>query len=200
MIDNQPIKFIYYISSNKLMRHYTSGEYSLDAIFVVEACVKEGQLNWSSYLCNELFEDDEDVNARLTYFIFGYFLIPLSMFNWCPHEGRDIEPVANDEPLTYSYAPRRNIKDLTNRDFNEHAFEKWCNKMVSIIENVSTVPLSLLDFYAHHIWFGISHNNSYVRSLTINPATFSMNFFPLYINENALHNEVLSWTKIIAMN
>jgi len=95
--------------------------------------------------------------------------------------------------------PWRSTEGQANRNCNEHAFEQWYNKMVAITRNVSKVPLTLLDRYAHPIWFGISHSNSYVWPLTINPTTFSMRKMSFYLNENAFHNEVLSWPGIITM-
>jgi len=87
MINNMLVRVFATIIATKLMRHFTRVVCSLDVISVGEACVRGDQLNWSSYLLNELFDGSHDVYTWPTYFVFGYLLLPLAMYKWCTLEG-----------------------------------------------------------------------------------------------------------------
>lgn len=130
IVNDMLVWIVVTIIATKLTCHYTRGECMVDAIYIAEACVHGDQINWSSYLLQELFEGANDVYSWSTYFVFRYLFNPLSMSKWCLPEGHDIATIAKEEPHAYMYAPWRSTEDTVNREFNDLAFGYWYNKMV----------------------------------------------------------------------
>ena len=60
LINNPAVKFTCYVIVGKTMRHYTKGEYTLDTISVVEHYLQGTELNWCTFMLNELFKACED--------------------------------------------------------------------------------------------------------------------------------------------
>lgn len=87
-INTPNVKFGCYIIVEKLMRHFSRNECTMDTISVAENCVQGAQLNWCSFLLQELFEACKDVYKGATHFIYGYIVVTLAMWKWCPLEGQ----------------------------------------------------------------------------------------------------------------
>jgi len=153
MINNPHINLAFHSIDGNIIRHYTKGECRLDVIFVVEACDHGEKLNWCSYMLNELFEAYEDVYKRATYFIYGYLVIAITMMKCCTHEGRKPTLVSNNESLALAYLSCRASSDTKGKEINEEYFTNWYTKMVSVTENITRVPQSILDGYSHSICF-----------------------------------------------
>jgi len=100
---------------------------------------------------NELFEAYEDVYKRETYFIYGYLVVSLTMMKWFPPKGREITPVAEDQPLSLKHLPRWTSRDLTNKEINEGSFTGWYQKMLVFTKVRPKIPPFLLDEYSQDI-------------------------------------------------
>lgn len=86
-------------SARNTMRHFAQNECTLDVISIVEHFYEGELLNWSAFLLNELLEACEDIYKRSTNFIFGYILMTLAMWKWCPPKGRELVQIRKDQPV-----------------------------------------------------------------------------------------------------
>ena len=58
------------------------------------------------------------------------------------------------------------------------------------------VPQIILVRYENDIWFGFSHDFSFIRPKNVDAATFPLSFLPLYIREDNFDNEVCPWPEV----
>jgi hypothetical protein len=84
LIKDEKIWCACYIITGKVMKNYTRGECTLDAIAVAEFVKNGTRMNWCQYLLTEMFQACVDVHDRMTYFIYGYLLISFAMWKWKP--------------------------------------------------------------------------------------------------------------------
>ena len=145
------------------MTHYTKGECTLDTISATDYCMQGSQLNLCAFLLQELFEACEDKFKRATRFIYGYLIMALDMWKWCPPGKRPLSEIGEDQPVAFRYPSWRVSGDPNSKEINDEAFKDWYNMMLDVIQTHQRIPRVLLDEYFGHIWFGILHGNTWIR-------------------------------------
>lgn len=100
------------------MHHFYKNECMLDTISVVENFTIGTHLNWCPFLLKEMFKACEDVYKKPTHFIYGYLIIDMEIWKWCPLEGRELGHIIEDQTLALRYVPWRTSGDLTNKEIN----------------------------------------------------------------------------------
>jgi hypothetical protein len=79
-----------YLISGKVMKNYTKGECTLDAITVAEFTKNGALMNWCKYFLTKLLQACMDAHENIGYFIYGYLLVSFSMWKWQSPKGRNI--------------------------------------------------------------------------------------------------------------
>lgn len=172
LINNPTVKFSYYLIASKTMRHYTKGECTLDTILVTEHYIQGAQLNWCTFLMNELFEACEDNYRRATRFIYSYLVMAFSMWKWTHPGIRQLAEITHDQPMALKFTPWRVSGDPSTKEVNEEAFSFWYKQMVDVVASQQRVLRDLLDRYSSQIWLGVTHKQTYIKPICVDETTF----------------------------
>ena len=70
------------VLSSKMLRKMQPNQCTTKIIVGVEQCVGGGQLNWSTYLMNELLVDAEELHEKVSPFHYSWLLILIFFFLW----------------------------------------------------------------------------------------------------------------------
>lgn len=191
-INKDNIRFACYLIVGKIMKHFMRNECTLDIISITDHCCQGEIINLLAFVLNELFEACECVYRRGTGFVFGYLVMALGMWKWRPPPERQMETIAEDQPIALKYEPWRASWDPITKEINGRAFKSWYAQMVDAIQSMERIPRTLLDEFSGELWFDSSHTHTYLRLRCVNPTTFKLRPQRFSLTEEALHREVES--------
>ena len=167
------------------------------SISIAEHCVQGARLNWSSFLLKELFAACEDNYKRTTNFIYGYLLLAFVMWKWHLPPIRTPAELTVSQMLAMRYSPWQVSTAPSSRQVNAEAFREWYGMMIDVVASQQQVPRNLLDEYSEQVWFGVSHNHTFVRPTCVLHHTFHMAPLRFQLNDNVFHREVSTWPGVV---
>lgn len=157
---------------------------------------RSAQLNWCNFLLQELLEACEEIYKRATHLIYGYIVVSLAMWKWCPLEGWELDPITKYQPLTFRYTPKRTSGDPSSKEINVAPFIGWYKKMLEVVKAAERIPNLLLYDYSSEMWFCMIHDNAWIRLQCIHSQTFHMTRQKFMMIAKVFHTEVGSWLGI----